>query len=478
VNGPNLTVDATTSKVPIHPEIYGVTIFWESSNEAAYQQFVKDIRLPLNRIGGDATTRYNWQVDSSNSGNDWYWTAGNGNANTVPGAMYDNYISINNQYNTRTVVTVPMIQYINKESAYHCSFPKSVYGNQQSYNPYIHPNNDDCGNGINTAGQKINDKNPLATDILNTPAIQKSWIQHILSKWGNSQKSRIIYQLDNEVSNWNFMHRDVHPNAVTYEEIVNQTIIYASAIKQVDSTAPVAAPSEIQFGWYPDWGGDKNVIYFLQNLKNYETQHGTRILDCFDVHYPDADDNHWPKLTDVTHLRGVVNQYYPGTGISFSEWTMAGKGPLNGALAVVDQLGEYARNGALFASIWGLSTTDINGPLGFAFKIFRNYDGKGSSFGDQYISGTTSSNDAVLSVHSAIRSSDGALTILVVNKVASNQDTHVSLKGFSPASSGQVFEYGAANQKAIVSKPPVSVNSEGFTTTFSSYSITLVIIPK
>jgi hypothetical protein len=371
-----------------------------------------------------------------------------------------------------------MIEYINKESAYHCSYPKSIYGPQQSYNPYIHPNNDDCGNGLTTGGQKINDKDPLNTDILNTPAIQRSWVQHIVSKWGNSQKSGIIYQLDNEVSNWNFMHRDVHPAAVTYEEIVNQTITYASVIKEVDSTASVAAPSEIQFGWYPDWGGDKNVIYFLQNLKAYETQHGKRILDSFDVHYPDADDNHWPKLTDVAHLRGVVDQYYPGTGISFSEWTMAGKGPLNGALAVADQLGHYAKNAALWASLWGLSTTDINGPLGFTLKVFRNYDGKGSMFGDQYVSGTSSENDAVLSIHSAIRTSDGALTILVINKIASDQDTNVSIKGFTHAGTAQVFEYGAANQGAIVSKPPVNVNSQGFSRTFSAYSLTLVILPK
>jgi len=273
------------------------------------------------------------------------------------------------------------------------------------------------------------------------------------------------------------MHRDVHPQPVTYEEIVNQTIIYASAVKEADPTAILAAPSEIQFGWYPDWGGDKNVIYFLQNLKAYEDQHGKRILDSFDVHYPDADDNHWPKLTDITHLRQVVDQHYPGTDISVSEWTMSGAGPLNGALAVADQLGHYARNRVAFASLWGLSSSDIAGPLGFTYRVFRNYDSKGSMFGDQYISGTTTSDDSQLSVHAAIRQSDGALTILVINKISADQKSTLSLKGYSGASTAHVFEFGAGNEKAIVPKPDISVSSSGFTYSYSAFSLTLVVIP-
>jgi len=371
-----------------------------------------------------------------------------------------------------------MIEYINKESDWHCSFPKSVYGNQQSFNPYVHPNNDDCGNGVDTSGKNILDKNPLVTDVPNTPDIQKRWVQHIVGKWGNSQKSGVIYQLDNEVSNWAYMHRDVHPQPVTYQEIVNQTIIYASAVKEADPTAKLAAPSEIQFGWYPDWGGDKNVIFFLQNLKAYEDKNGKRILDSYDAHYPDSDDNHWPKLTDVAHLRKMVDQYYPGTDISFSEWSMTGKGPLNGALATADQLGHYAANRVAFASLWGLSTSDVDGPLGFTYRVFRNYDGKGSMFGDRYVSGSSTTDDSRLSVHAAIRQGDGALTILVINKISADQKSTLSLKGFNAGSSAHVFEYSASNEKAIVSKPDISVSSSGFTYTYSAFSLTLVVIPK
>jgi hypothetical protein len=54
------------------------------------------------------------------------------------------FITQNQQLKITSTITIPMIQYINKESPYHCSFPKSIYPNQQSYNPYVHPNGDDC----------------------------------------------------------------------------------------------------------------------------------------------------------------------------------------------------------------------------------------------------------------------------------------------------------------------------------------------
>jgi len=350
-----------------------------------------------------------------------------------------------------------------------------VYGNQQSYNPYEHPNNDDCGNGKDTSGKNILDKNPLSHDIQNTPDIQKSWVQHITGKFGNSAKSRIIYQLDNEVSNWNFMHRDVHPDPVTYPEIVAQTIAYASAVKQADPTAEVAAPSEIQFGWYSDWGADKNVTYFLQQLANYEKQHGQRILDTYDAHYPDADDGHWPKLRDVAHLRQVVDQTYPGTKISFSEWSLSQAGALNGALAVADQLGHYAANQIAWASFWGLGGNDLQGPISFTFRMFRNYDGHGSTFGDEYVSSATS-DDSTLSVHAAIRKSDGALTILVINKIGGDQQSNLNLRGFNPKSSAQVYQFSAGNEKAIVSRPAINVSSNGFTYSYAAFSLTLIVV--
>jgi len=476
IQGPALSVDTSSNNVAISPLIYGVTIFWSGQMDD-YVNFVKEVKVPLNRNGGDATTRYNWQVDSSNAGNDWYFVGGNGQSTSTPGAGPDSFITQNNALGVTSTITIPMIQFINKMSAYHCSFPKSIYPNQQSYNPYVHPNGDDCGNGLNSTGGPIFDKDPSLTDIPNSPQIQMDWIQHIVSKFGNSAKSGIIYQLDNEVSNWPFMHRDVHPQKVTYGEIVNQTILYASAVKKADPTAKVAAPSEIQFGWYPDWGGLSNVKYFLQELQTYDKAHNTRLVDTYDAHYPDADDNHWPLLRDVDLVRQTIDQTYPGTGLSFSEWTLSGLGPLGGALAIADQFGHFAKNKVAWASIWGFSSTDLTGPVSYGLRIYRNYDGMGGEFGDTYVNSTTG-NDGTLSIHAAMRSTDSALTVLVINKVANDQSSTVTIKNFSIQNgSAKVYQYSSANENQIV-QTTVNLNGPSFTTVFPAFSLSMIVIPK
>jgi len=76
-SAPLLAVDASTDRHPIRAEIYGIANGVDST-------FAKEIQLPNFRWGGDATTRYNWQVDSSNAGFDWYFMGGNGQTTPVP----------------------------------------------------------------------------------------------------------------------------------------------------------------------------------------------------------------------------------------------------------------------------------------------------------------------------------------------------------------------------------------------------------
>src|SRR5262249_13122316 len=50
---------------PINPNVYGVA--------HATTAELSDLNVPLNRNGGNNTTRYNWQVNADNRGNDWYF---------------------------------------------------------------------------------------------------------------------------------------------------------------------------------------------------------------------------------------------------------------------------------------------------------------------------------------------------------------------------------------------------------------------
>ena len=74
--GPTLRVEVNADRHPISPLIYGM--------DNPTLEVAREIRLPLNRWGGDATTRYNWQTDSSNAGDDWFFMAGGDELHPTP----------------------------------------------------------------------------------------------------------------------------------------------------------------------------------------------------------------------------------------------------------------------------------------------------------------------------------------------------------------------------------------------------------
>ena len=56
--GPALAVDTTAGRHPISPYVYGMNF--------ADEALASDLRLPVHRWGGNATTRYNYRADTTN----------------------------------------------------------------------------------------------------------------------------------------------------------------------------------------------------------------------------------------------------------------------------------------------------------------------------------------------------------------------------------------------------------------------------
>jgi hypothetical protein len=120
-----------------------------------------------------------------------------------------------------------------------------------------------------------------------------------------------------------------------------------------------------------------------------------------------------------------------------------------------------------------------------AFEIYRNYDGKNSTFGDISLASTTA-DQGKLAVYGAFRSSDNAITLVVVNKTYGDLTTTLSIANVSVAAgtNAQAFLYSNANLNAIVAQPavPVTPPATGTTTstlstTFPAQSITLLVVP-
>ncbi len=512
--GPPLAVDVSAARHPISPDIYGMNSY---SVTAADGAFHTEVKVPVTRMGGDAATRYNWKVDASNAGFDWYFMAGSGTATPVPNATANAVISLAEASGGRTLLTIPLVPYIDSVSAWDCSYPKSQFPDQQSFNPYVHPNGDDCGNGVLTDGGSpipLTEAQVLRIHTPNSTALATEWVQYLVGRYGTAANGGVrFYNLDNEPSGWSNTHRDILPVTRPYAGdggITELGIQFATAVKAVDSTALILGPVDFGYPVYSDAAG------YLDAMAEADTTSGQRLLDYLDEHYypssnlgslanttdpgdadlqaqrlrstrslwdPTYEDESWigqynPPIQLIPFFKQLIAQHYPGTRLAITEYNWGGTQSMNGALAEADVLGIFGREGLDLATMWGPpASTDA---VAYAFRIYRNYDGQGSAYGETWVSSTSggadNSGQDQLAIYGAQRASDSALTLVVLNKTGGDLSSSISLAGFTPSGTAQVWRYAPANLTAVVREADLNLSGSTLGTTFPANSITLLVV--
>lgn len=508
--GPTLSVDLSAARHAISPDIYGMN--------GADPAFAAEIGLPVARWGGNATTRYNFKNHTYNTGSDWYFE----NIVAGPDNTVEAFVKTNQDRGSKQVVTVPMSGWVAKDSpAQHpfaCGFPASRFPAQDGFDQW----DAGCGNGrLNNAN--LTGAVPEDTSIPVDASFDGEMVSHLVSRFGTAARGGVsIYELDNEPVLWNSTHRDVHPEAVSYDELGGKSTATAAAIKAADPSAAVLGPS----GWgYCEWvasgvdgcapgadaaahGGLNLSQWFLKNMKDYSDAHGgKRMLNYFDQHYypqinggKDPESNAWrlrstrslwdptyveeswigptgvnaPPLQFIRKMKEWVAQYYPGTRTAITEYNWGALDDINGALAQADVLGIFGREGLDLATIWG--EPQPTQPGAYAFRMYRNYDGAGSRFGDVSVS-AASSDQGQLAVYGAQRSRDKALTLMVINKTGGELTSPLSIAGLHGNTRAQRFTYSPADLNSIVRGDDLMVHQGRVTATYPANSITLLVLP-
>ena len=514
-----ISVDANDpNQHPISPLVYGT---------AYGENVLSDLNSPVNRYGGNLTTRYNWQLNAYNHGLDWYFES-LAESSAVAGEQGDTFISQTKAGGAQPMLTIPIINYLAKLGANRgrlASYSIAKYGPQTGNDSQWFP---DAGNGVRKSdGAAITWNDPLDANTPNSVAIEQAWVQHIVSTWGTAANGGLKYYiLDNEHSIWYQTHRDVHPNGASMDEIRQTMIDYAAAIKAVDPSALVVGPEE--FGWtgyfysgkdqqygdvhgwagpFPDKSSHGNMDYLpwlLSQLKSHDTASGTKSLDVFTVHYypqagefsdntsttmqllrnkstrslwdPNYVDQSWigDKVMLIPRIKGWVAQYYPGLPTGITEYNWGAEGHINGATAQADVFGIVGREGLDIATRW--TTPDPSTPTYKAMKMYRNYDGAKSTFGNISVAATGPNPDNV-SAFAAKRTSDGALTVMVISKYLSGTTPiTVNLTNFGNAGRARVWQLTSAN--TIAHPADITFSGSSFSTSVPSPSVTLFVVPS
>jgi PKD repeat protein len=513
-----INVDANLNRHPINPLIYGVAY----ADAAA----LNDLNAPSNRQGGNPTTRYNWQLNADNRANDWYYESIAYGSSTA-GEVGDSFIASARSVGAQPMLTIPTLGWVAKLGANRgklASFSIAKYGAQTGNDWQWFP---DAGNGVRTNGQYVTGNDPNDASLPANSTFQQGWMQHLTSRWGSAASGGLRYYiLDNEPSIWHSTHRDVHPTGATMEEVRDKILDYAAKIKANDPSAQVIAPEEwgwtgyLLSGYDQQWGaangwnwsqmpdrsahGGKDYLpWLLEQLKQNETATGQRLLDVFSLHYypqggefsddtsssmqlrrnrstrslwdPNYTDETWinDKVKLIPRLKSWVATYYPNTLTAITEYNWGAEGHINGATTQADILGIFGREGLDIANRW--TTPAASTPTYKAIKMYRNYDGNRSTFGDTSVAATVASPDTV-SAFAALRSSDSALTVMVIGKqLSGNTPATINLANFSNQGVAQVWQLTAAN--TITRLANISFSSNSLTATIPQQSITLFVIP-
>ena len=505
----NLAVNAGADRHPISPYIYGLNF--------APPGLAAAIRLPVNRWGGNSTDTYNWRLGSYNTGLDYYFENLSDCFLKSGGCTpaYRTFIAADRAMGASTLLNLPMMGWVARDAPRQhpvtCGFPVSVYGAQQSADPY----DANCGNGMDPGGNPLA-PNPSRDGMPVGNPFFRGWLSDLKARYGTAGHGGVaFYELGNEPALWNSTHRDMHPSPETATELWDKAMNLATLIKQADPGARVLGLSE--WGWpayfctaadtYGSGCGPEGcttspdcaqhgqlpmAAWFLKQFAAYDRRTGLRHLDYLDLHYyaqggstadvtrslwdPTYTDPSWikAKIDLIPRMKRWVASYYPGTKISLSEYNLSvGSDPVINALIQADTLGIFAREGLELATRWGLSN-DGN-LIGDAFRMYRDYDGRHSGFGNTWIR-STSAAQARLAVYGAQRSSDGAYTVLVINKTAGPLAGHLVLSGFGAPSSAAGWRWDGTG--AIVRQPPARIVRGAIGATYPARSMTLYVIAR
>ena len=205
------TIDAAAAKHPISRYIYGI------NGVGLTQPAYADLNLTLNRLGGNRWTAYNWITNASNAGNDWHLSNDAFlDVSKEPGHAVMTAVVDGKHLGTATILTVPMVGYLAADE--NGPVPPNVLPQDS---PHFVPEYPSA-----SADPKPSDQHVYQDRFI-------QWVKrHYASSLTPGSEHPIFFMLDNEPDLWSSTHVEVHPQKLSYAELIQRTIAYAWAIKK------------------------------------------------------------------------------------------------------------------------------------------------------------------------------------------------------------------------------------------------------
>jgi hypothetical protein len=507
ITGPfdvNFTVDTSAERVPISPYIYGTN-----------EELTGTENWTSRRMGGNRLSTYNWENNASNAGEDYFHMSDNyipwyyggvpwGGNMDEPGVGLAGFHQKSLAKNAYTLTTLQTAGYVAKDKNGAVSSAETAPSNRWAE---VKP--------------AKNAPFSLQPDLNDNAVYMDEFVNLMVSKFGNASTATGIkgYQIDNEPGLWHSTHPYMHPVKPGAAEVANKGIELAKAVKKVDPYAEMYGPVSYGFDEMynmreaADWNSVKGnydwyLDYYLDKFRVASLQENRRLLDALDVHWypevtgggyritdsrsnsnleankarmqaprslwdPTYTENTWigqwynSYLPLIPRMQQSINMYNPGTKIAITEYNYGGENNVYGGIANADVLGIFGKNGVYMANFWKMFNELKEAPyITAAFKLFTNYDGNNSKFGDTKVKAETSDIENSSIYGSVFKDNNNNLHLIVLNK---NNDFDMNavfnLAGGTNYTSARVFAFDSSSSTITERVPVTNITNNAFTYT-------------
>lgn len=518
---------------PISPFIYGVNFY--EHDDATMPHWPAG--LTLSRFGGNRLTTYNWENNASNAGNDYRFQndsyLGGGD---IPGEAARMRVAGAAARGAGIIVTVPMIGHVAKDrdgtrvgtdpatlrsrlaERFVVSRPRkgAPFATQPDRSDgYVNQDEFVWWLAQSFPGRFESTTRPILVSLDNEPDL-----------WGSTHEE-IRPKVDG-----------AHAQ-LTYDEYVERAVAYSRAIKDVNPAITVFAPAVATWAgattlgrWPtpdPRYGSQFFLDVLLQRMAEAERLSGRRLMDVLDLHWypaagaggqeittddapqtpalvearlqaprslwdPQYDEKSWVSEVQggpirlLPLLREKVAAHYPGTKVAITEYYYGRGGDISGGIAQADVLGIFGRESVFAATLW--PNADIRAqPYGGdpqkayayvigAFRMFRDYDGAGGTFGDRSL-GATSSDPATASVYASSEASDATrMVIVAINKSSSVRSAGITIRGSGVFRSGAVYTMQDGTPLPVRGADLTAVATNAFVYRMPALSVSTLVLRR
>ena len=492
----NITIDFKGEKKAISPLIYGI-------NQYGNEDVLKDLNVNAVRQGGNRMTAYNWENNASNAGSDWKHSSDNNLSDSDEPADCAKKLSALSEKNgiDYKFTTLQMAGYVSADKD--GTVAESEAAPSARWNKVEFAKNA-----------------PFADtpDLTDGTVYMDEYVNYIVNALGNSNSKTGMqgYSLDNEPALWASTHSRMHPKPVTVQEICEKSTALASAVKKIDPDAEIFGPALYGYTAFDHLADDDSsnewetvkaannyhwyLDCYLDQMKKAEEDCGTRLLDVLDIHYYSESarvgavdrvqsvrtlyekgfsENSWigqwcmENVPILPTVQKSIDTYYPGTKLAISEYNFGGGTDVSGTIAQAEALGCFADQGVYLATLWSGEPFIYSG-----IKLYTNYDGEYSTFGDTLLS-TKTDDVSLSSSYASVNGSDNSLvTAMVTNKNMNESENAVinlnnSDKTYKSAAVYAV--YGDSAEIRLIDKIDTIKNNK-VEVTLPAFSAAMVVI--